>query len=232
MSDQYIPGTEEGSGLEQPTQPEASPPEYLTMDKADQLVKKAVDDALGRQASLYGQGTEKLRTRLEELERQIPYMRDAGVNVDNAAIQTMRNKIIAESLTERPDVQPQASQVAAQQQEAQGIDPGRVNGMAQSILSNMGVTFEQGAPELKMIKTDGSPWDYLETLTSAAAAYKKRTSEKANPEARIPGLVSGTGPSNRAQQINDELVKLYANPSRNMTKIAQLTKELETTFRK
>lgn len=229
MSDQYMPGTEESSGNEQPAQPEASPPEYLTKTEADQLVKKAVDDALGRQASLYGQGTEKLRTRLEELERQIPYMRDAGINVDNTALQAMRNKIITESLTERVSATPQTSQVAAQQPEAQGIDPNRVNGMAQTILSNMGVTFEQGAPELKMIKIDGTPWEYLETLTNAATAYKKRTSseDKANPEARIPGLVGGQGKAKEDWQAEyrKEIAEAQKDPINGVEKSLQVRRK-------
>lgn len=227
MSEQVIDGTVDTSAVEQPPQVDASPVEYLTKVEADQLVRKAVDDALGRQASLYGQGTEKLRTRLEELERQIPYMRDAGINVDNAALQAMRNKIITESLTERASATPQASQVAAQQPEAQGIDPNRVNGMAQTILSNMGVTFEQGAPELKMIKLDGTPWEYLETLTSAATAYKKRTSEKPNPEARMPGMVSGTatGPKDWKAEYSKEILEAQKDPINGVEKSLQVRRK-------
>jgi hypothetical protein len=236
MSDQLVQETVEGEVAEQTTQPEAPTPSYLTREEAEQLMKNAVDEALNRQVGLYTKGTEKLRQRLQSLEEHLQLQKDAGVNIDPAAAERMRSQIISKSLMEDNEMPSQAQKADAQPpQRNDGVDPQlaqRVNSIAKNILQTMGVTFEQGAPELKMINMSGDYVEYLDSLTQAATAWKKRTSDKPNPEARIPGLVSGNTATSREDAINQELEKLYRNPQRNMNEINKLTKELQSIVRK
>ena len=235
MSDQLVQETVESEVAEQTTQPEASPPSYLTRDEAEQLMKNAVDEALNRQVGLYTKGTEKLRQRLQSLEEHLQLQKDAGVNIDPAAAERMRSSIISKSLME-DDTPSQAKKADAQpQQRTDGVDPQlaqRVNSIATNMLQSMGVTFEQNAPELKMLKMNGDYVEYLDSLTQAATAWKKRNSDKPNPEARIPGIVSGNTATDREAAINQELDKMYRNPQKNLTRIAELTKELQSIVRK
>jgi hypothetical protein len=236
MSDQLVQETVEGEVAEQTTQPEAPTPSYLTREEAEQLMKNAVDEALNRQVGLYTKGTEKLRQRLQSLEEHLQLQKDAGVNIDPAAAERMRSQIISKSLMEDNEMPSQAQKADAQPpQRNDGVDPQlaqRVNSIAKNILQTMGVTFEQGAPELKMINMSGDYVEYLDSLTQAATAWKKRTSDKPNPEARIPGLVSGNTATSREDAINAELEKLYRNPQRNMARINTLTQELQSIVRK
>ena len=235
MSDQLVQETVKSEVAEQTTQPEASPPSYLTRDEAEQLMKNAVDEALNRQVGLYTKGTEKLRQRLQSLEEHLQLQKDAGVNIDPAAAERMRSSIISKSLME-DDTPSQAKKADAQpQQRTDGVDPQlaqRVNSIATNMLQSMGVTFEQNAPELKMLKMNGDYVEYLDSLTQAATAWKKRNSDKPNPEARIPGIVSGNTATDREAAINQELDKMYRNPQKNLTRIAELTKELQSIVRK
>ena len=233
MSDQLEQEMVESEVAEQTTEQETSTPSYLTRDEAEQLMKSAVDEALNRQVGLYTKGTEKLRQRLQSLEEHLQLQKDAGINVDPAAAERMRSSIISKSLMEDDDTPSQAKKADAQpQQRTDGIDPQRVNSIATNMLQSMGVTFEQNAPELKMIKTNGDYVEYLDSLTQAATAWKKRNSDKPNPEARIPGIVSGNTATSREAAINQELDKLHRNPQKNLTRIAELTKELQSIVRK
>jgi len=233
MSDQLEQEMVESEVAEQTTEQETSTPSYLTRDEAEQLMKSAVDEALNRQVGLYTKGTEKLRQRLQSLEEHLQLQKDAGINVDPAAAERMRSSIISKSLMEDDETPSQANKADAQpQQRTDGIDPQRVNSIATNMLQSMGVTFEQNAPELKMIKTNGDYVEYLDSLTQAATAWKKRNSDKPNPEARIPGIVSGNTATSREAAINQELEKLHRNPQKNLTRIAELTKELQSIVRK
>lgn len=236
MSDQLVQETVESEVAEQTTQPEASPPSYLTRDEAEQLMKNAVDEALNRQVGLYTKGTEKLRQRLQSLEEHLQLQKDAGVNIDPAAAERMRSSIISKSLMEDDTTPSQAKKADAQpQQRTDGVDPQlaqRVNSIAKNILDTMDVTFETNAPELKMLKMNGDYVEYLDSLTQAATAWKKRNSDKPNPEARIPGIVSGNTATSREAAINQELEKLHRNPGQNLTRIDELTKELQSIVRK
>lgn len=231
MSDQFEGGTVEGQPDVQTDAPETPAPSYLTREEAEQLMKQAVDEALNRQVGLYSKGTEKLRTRLAALEEHVELQRSSGITVNDADVERMRNKILTTSLTEQDD-KPQVAPAAAQQPAVQGLDPQRINTLGRTILENMGVTFTQGDPEIKAIKTNGTPEEYLESLTKAASAWKKRTSESANPETRIPGLVGSGIAGNREAAINQELEKLYRSPRKDMARINELIKELQSIVRK
>lgn len=236
MSDQLVQETVESEVAEQTTEQETSTPSYLTREEAEQLMKNAVDEALNRQVGLYTKGTEKLRQRLQSLEEHLQLQKDAGVNIDPAAAERMRSSIISKSLMEDDEAPSQAKKADAQPpQRPDGPDPQlvqRVNSIATNILQTMGVTFEQGAPELKMLKMNGDYVEYLDSLTQAATAWKKRNSDKPNPESRIPGIVSGNTATSREAAINQELDKLYRNPQQNLTRISELTKELQSIVRK
>jgi hypothetical protein len=233
MSDQLEQEMVESEVAEQTTEQETSTPSYLTRDEAEQLMKNAVDEALNRQVGLYTKGTEKLRQRLQSLEEHLQLQKDAGISIDPAAAERMRSSIISKSLMEDDATPSQAKKADAQpQQRTDGIDLQRVNSIATNMLQSMGVTFEQNAPELKMIKTNGDYVEYLDSLTQAATAWKKRNSDKPNPESRIPGIVSGNTATDREAAINQELDKLYRSPQKNMTRINELTKELQSIVRK
>lgn len=236
MSDQLVQETVESEVAEQTTEQETPTPSYLTREEAEQLMKNAVDEALNRQVGLYTKGTEKLRQRLQSLEEHLQLQKDAGIAIDPAAAERMRSSIISKSLMEDDEAPSQAKKADAQPpQRPDGPDPQlvqRVNSIATNILQTMGVTFEQGAPELKMINMSGDYVEYLDSLTQAATAWKKRNSDKPNPESRIPGIVSGNTATSREAAINQELDKLYRNPQQNLTRISELTKELQSIVRK
>lgn len=227
MSDQLEQVSVEGEVAEQTTERETSAPSYLTREEAESIFQKKVDEALNRQVGLYTKGTEKLRQRLEQLEQHITLQKESGIDVSDADIERMRNKIITKSLMDEP----QPEKAVAQQPRQEGLSPDVVNTIAGNMLKSMGVEFEQGAPELKKIKTNGSPEEYLSSLTLAAAAWKERTSNRPDPETRIPGIVGG-GVSNREAELNSQLDKLNRNPQKNLNEISKLTKELELLVRK
>lgn len=228
MSDQFVQGTTDQQDVEQTSEQEVPAPSYLTKEEAEQLFQKKVDEALSRQVGLYTQGTEKLRQRLAALEDNLQMQRDSGITIDEATADRMRNKIITKTLTEKDEEQSQARSADAQpNSRTDAIDPQRVNGMAAAILQNMGVTFEEGSPEIKMIKMNGSPFEYLESITLAASAWKKRTSEKPNPEARIPGLVGGTGQAKQDWQAEyrKEITEAQKDPISGVEKALQVRRK-------
>lgn len=226
MSDQYVPEMGQEQQVVQPEVTENTTPAYLTRAEAEALVKQGIDEALNRQVGLYTKGTEKLRSRLEELERNIPRMQKAGVTVDNAQIQAMRNDILQESLLETEEA-PQAKQTAAPQPAPQGLDPSTVNQIANSILQSMNVRFDPNAPEVAQIKTNGTAEEYLTSLMQAANAYKQRIAEKPNPEARMPGMVSGTatGPKDWKAEYNKEILEAQKDPINGVEKSLQVRRK-------
>lgn len=233
MSDQYEPGKESEIEEGQPTVEEVSPSQYLTKEEAEKYFKNIEDSVIARQVGIYGSGQQKLLEKLEALEMNIASLREAGVDVSPAAEMKLRDKAYKEALTGNTNKQSQrVEEPVARQEQPQGLDPQRINTLGRTILENMGVTFTQGDPEIKAIKTNGTPEEYLESLTKAASAWKKRTSESANPETRIPGLVGSGIAGNREAAINQELEKLYRSPQKNMARINELTKELQSIVRK
>ncbi len=236
MSDQYEPGKESEIEEGQPTVEEVSPSQYLTKEEAQKYFKNIEDSVIARQVGIYGSGQQKLLEKLEALETNIASLREAGVDVSPAAEMRLRDKAYKEALTSNASKPSQrVEEPVARQEQPQGVDPQlvqRVNSIAANMLQSMGVTFEQNAPELKMIKTNGDYVEYLDSLTQAAIAWKKRNSDKPNPESRIPGIVSGNTATDREAAINQELDKLYRSPQKNMTRINELTKELQSIVRK
>lgn len=227
MSDQLVQETVESEVAEQTTEQETSTPSYLTREEAEQLMKNAVDEALNRQVGLYTKGTEKLRQRLQSLEEHLQLQKDAGVNIDPAAAERMRSQIISKSLMEDDEQPSQAKKADAQpQQRTDGVDPQRVNTIAANILQTMGVQFEQSAPELKMIKTNGDYVEYLDSLTKAATAWKKRNSDKPNPEARIPGIVSGsTSEKDMRAEYDKEIRSAQSDPINGKERALQIRRK-------
>jgi len=179
-------------------------------DKTQDRVKKALDDKM---------------TKLDA------FFRDRGVAPEEQA--AIRQQVRAETLKEEAlrSVSQEPEPAARQPDEAKAV-----NQRVSAYLQEMGVQFQKGDKELEMIVTNGTADQYERSVIKAAAAWLKRqgasSEEKANPEARIPGLVGGAGQVDRASQINEELGKLYANPGRNIQKIAALTKELQSIVRK
>lgn len=228
MSDQIAQGTPSGEVVEQTTELDASPqPQYVTRDEMDQITRKAIDDALGRQVRLYGEGQTKLMSKLDALDANIKSLREAGVDISPVAEMKLRDKAYKEALTSSDTTTPQQVSPVAQQDALQAASPDRVNSMAAAILQNMGVTFEEGSPEIKMIKMNGSPFEYLESITLAASAWKKRTSEKPNPEARIPGLVGGTGQAKQDWQAEyrKEITEAQKDPISGVEKALQVRRK-------
>lgn len=179
-------------------------------DRTQDRVKKALDDKM---------------TKLDA------FFRDRGVAPEEQA--AIRQQVRAETLKE------EALRSVAQEPEPAARQPDEakaVNQRVSTYLQDMGVQFQKGDKELEMIVTNGTAEQYERSVMKAAAAWLKRqgtsSEEKSNPEARIPGLVGGAGQVDRASQINEELGKLYANPGRNIQKIAALTKELQSIVRK
>ena len=179
-------------------------------DRTQDRVKKALDEKM-----------QKLDTFFRER------------NVEPEVQDVIRKQVHAETLKEEAlrSVSQEPEPAARQPDEAKAV-----NQRVSAYLTEMGVQFQKGDKELEMIVTNGTAEQYERSVMKAAAAWLKRqgasSEEKANPEARIPGLVGGAGQVDRASQINEELGKLYANPGRNIQKIAALTKELQSIVRK
>jgi len=179
-------------------------------DRTQDRVKKALDEKM-----------QKLDTFFRER------------NVEPEVQDVIRKQVHAETLKEEAlrSVSQEPEPAARQPDEAKAV-----NQRVSAYLQEMGVQFQKGDKELEMIVTNGTADQYERSVMKAAAAWLKRqgasSEEKANPEARIPGLVGGAGQVDRASQINEELGKLYANPGRNIQKIAALTKELQSIVRK
>lgn len=226
MSDQIVQGTEgetpEAQAEEQPT----TSPAFLTVEQAKELFegyKKSMEDAvMQRQVNLYTQGTEKLRKRLTDLEKTVKIFRDSGVAINESDLNVARNKIITnsfmeEDLPEQPVVQqPQQQQQLKQPEVEHNLRnvEAMVTNFGKSIVDSFGVTFSENDPELEMIKRNGSPEEYLISLVKASMAWTQRNAEQPNPEARIPGMVTGTAPDNDWQKAyKKDIEAAYKNPN-------------------
>ena len=222
MSDQLDQVSVEGEVAEQTTEQETSAPSYLTREEAESLFQKKVDEALTRQVGLYTKGTEKLRQRLEQLEEHIAFQKESGVNVSDADIERMRNKIITKSLMDEP----QPEKAAAQQPKQEGLSPKAINDIGNRMLKSMGVDFKDSDPELKKIKMNGTPEEYLSTLAIAAEAWKERTSNKPDPETRIPGIVSGNASvKNLKADYDKEIKAAHADPINGLERVRQVRRK-------
>lgn len=227
MSDQYEQGKESEIEEGQPAIEEVSPSQYLTKDEAEKYFKNIEDSVIARQVGIYGTGQQKLLEKLEALETNIKSLRDAGVEVTPAAEMKLRDNAYKEALTSGANnVSQRVEQPAAQRDQPQGINPQQVNSIAANLLQTLGVKFSEKDPELKMIKTNGDPMEYLDSLTKAASAWKERNSDKPNPEARIPGLVTGsTSEKDLKAAYDKELKAARADPFNAKEKALQIRRK-------
>ena len=204
-------------------------PQYLTKADLEEFSSRFEKKLSEFGQSISDRTQDRVKKALDEKMTKLDtFFRDRGVAPEEQA--AIRQQVRAETLKEEAlrSVSQEPEPVARQQEQAKAVNQ-RVN----AALEDMGVTFAKGDKEIDMIVSNGTAEQYERSVMKAAAAWLKRNaSEKPNPEARIPGLVGGAGQSDRSAQINEELTKLYKSPGKNMAKIAQLTKELETTFRK
>lgn len=173
--------------LPQPQTPPAEP-KYVTLEDAQKLVTEAVKAAKAEMMSYSDKGREKVSKAVQEVQTAIATLRSQGQAIspeDEAKmIQNASVKAIAQ-----PETPPPAQAAPEPKQAQQTDDP--ILMQAQQILSEIGVQFAEGDPEIAAIKTDGTAWQYLKSIEAAALAKKARLNPTAGTPA--PAVPSGAG---------------------------------------
>lgn len=199
MTDTALPGNTAlpaptgQSAPQQSAQAEAAtqPPQYITRDEAARIAQSAADKAAN---SIRNQ----VQERLKQIEQAYQL---TGQDFTPEAKATARQNVINSILTEEPaEPAPHVSQPSAPAStpaQEQGADTDPVMDAAYQILKAQGVTLDENDPEIKSLKLDGTPGEYLASVTLAAATKKARTSQpppETNPQGVLPagGLLSNS----------------------------------------
>jgi len=196
MSDETLGFSLPDAGQE-PDSNQAAPEAKETPDSITRADLEAYFSRIEKRLSEFGQSiSDKTQDRVkkaldEKMTKLDTFFRERGVAPEEQA--AIRQQVRAETLKEEAlrSVTQEPEPVARQQEEAKAV-----NQRVSTYLSEMGVQFAKGDKELDMIVTNGTAEQYERSIMKAAAAWLKRqstSSEKPNPEARIPGLVSGQG---------------------------------------
>lgn len=204
----------DGSEANQPVgnnqvQPEVQKdPDEVAASEALRRIQQSETD---RQAAVVAKGIKKLR--------------EAGISV--TAEQVLQ--IVSSNLTAI------SGQTSAQQasQPGAGVQPATTNvqgalpddyvvGKAKAIMDAHGVKdFTEADPEFKLVNRETKdPFEFLESVQKASAAYKARQESLGNP-ARIPNLAGGTGahvPSYVNQSATESLDNYFAEFRKNHVK--------------
>lgn len=203
----------DGSEANQPVgnnqvQPVQQDPDEMAASEALRRIQQSETD---RQAAVVAKGIKKLR--------------EAGINV--TAEQVLQ--IVSSNLTTL------SGQTSAQQasQPGAGVQPATTNvqgalpddyvvGKAKAIMDAHGVKdFTEADPEFSMVNRETKdPFEFLESVQKASAAYKARQESLGNP-ARIPTLAGGAGahvPSHANQSATESLNNYFAEFRKNNVK--------------
>lgn len=203
----------DGSETNQPVgnnqvQPVQQDPDEMAASEALRRIQQSETD---RQAAVVAKGIKKLR--------------EAGISV--TAEQVLQ--IVSSNLTSLSGQTsaPMPSQASAGVQPATTNTPGAlpddyVVGKAKAIMDAHGVKdFTEADPEFGMVnRNTKDPFEFLESVQKASAAYKARQESLGNP-ARIPTLAGGAGahvPSYANQSATESLNNYFADFRKNNVK--------------
>lgn len=192
--------------------------EYLTRDEALQLAKDAEEAAFKRAQSLIDKANagvlKKVQGDLKSLEQAIDLQRKAGIQITDAQAETLKQQVINKAFTEvkidEPEPVAPISQPPAQVGEPGDATQDPINAEAQRMAEEMGVALDPNDPEWGIVKTDGTPFQYLSTVQQALQAKKQRTA--VNPQARLTTPTGGapagwTYKPGQGRQLIEEALK-------------------------
>lgn len=217
---------------------ETPQPKYVTEDQIQQLQDNLSNQIERLVQSRTDKAEDRITRRIEEQVRiaQMAYDQVAklGPNVPPEVRQAIAKRVLDEE--------------GYQQIPAQGdVESRRViedtNRKAAEIDTIMGVTLEEGDPELEMLKQT-SPKEYLKSRMAAVTKKAERINQQqpsvqqpvaapaapvkqTGSPARAPVIGAGQALGNRAEEIARKLNELYKNPVKNDKEIKSLLKENE-----
>jgi hypothetical protein len=196
----------------------------ITRAEFEERLRQAEEAGLRRAQNLFEKGNRGIERRVKEeaakVEAAVEYLKSIGNPLTEAQIKAMRAEAVNKAmLPSSPAAQPGGSpQLPAPGEtfEQPALDP--VTQTGQGILRQANVPFD--APELRLIKQDGTPMEYYESCFRAAQAYQQRASgaqpqqqqQGGRPVGRTPTSAgmsgSGTNGSDLETKFQADLAKI------------------------
>lgn len=147
-------------------------PQNLTLEQVTGLVAEAEEKAFRRAQGLFDRRFKKVQETQTQLEKTLALMRENGVEVSPDVANIIQQKAFQAALTEPEQAPVTASQPAQAPGTDDQLDP--VTEMALGFEKRYGVEVAEDDPEARLIKTDGTPDEYIETYLQAIVAKKQR----------------------------------------------------------
>lgn len=169
-------------------------PQNLTLEQVTGLVAEAEEKAFRRAQGLFDRRFKKVQETQTQLENTLKLMRENGVEVSPDVANIIQQKAFQAALTEPEPAPVTASQPAQAPGTDDQLDP--VTEMALGFEKRYGVEVAEDDPEARLIKTDGTPDEYIETYLQAIVAKRQRLQQTTNqPTAglRTPTNLVGAG---------------------------------------
>jgi len=205
-----LPTSEEAVEDTQSIRKAEDKPVGITREDFEQFVNR-IDEKLNRfSQSLTDKTEDRVKKALDSKMKQLDaFFETSSVAPEDQEI--IRKQVRAEVLKEEAFKAVKQEPEPAKRNNAE-VDA--VNRRVNNILSTMGVEFKTGDKELEMIVYDGSAEDYEKSVIKAATQWiVRKNSEKTNPEARIPGIVSGSSSEKDLRaEYNKEIKAAQSNP--------------------
>ena len=218
-----LPESEESAEETQPVREAEDRPVGITREDFEQFVNR-IDDKLNRfSQSLTDRTEDRVKKALDSKMKQL----DAFFETSSVAPEdqeTIRKQVRAEVLKEEAFKAVKQEPEPAKQNNA---EVEAVNRRVTELLDTMGVEFKEGDKELEMIVNSGSAKDYEKSVIKAATQWLvRKNSEKSNPEARIPGIVSGsTSAKDLKTEYNKEIRAAQSDPINGVEKALQVRRK-------
>ena len=174
---------------------ESQQPKYITEDILNERLEDFQRRVQSSRDSALSTFDKRIKSKIENVERDIEAWRKTGVNITPEQEQQRRLNALQEAILENPDAPSPSSQPAnARQQGNQEELVKRINAQAYQISQQAGVQLAENDPELTLLD-QSSPEAYLQSFRNALYQKQLRTGQNAKPpEARVPSMGTATKP--------------------------------------
>jgi hypothetical protein len=206
-------GSSDGGGTpsespETPSQPveesgQESQPQFVTADVLDKKLTEFERKIQSSRDSALSTFDKRIKAKIEQVEKDNEELRKLGVKLTPDQEQQRRLNAMQQAMLENPDAQsssPQPAQ-ATQGQDVEAIRS-EVNARAKQYMDQVGITFEEGDPEL-MLLDHSSPDAYLSSLRMALYQKRVRSGDVQPPsaQARVPSMAQGSTALKKKEQL-------------------------------
>jgi hypothetical protein len=191
-----------------PSQPVEEPGQeaqtkFVTAEILDQKLTEFERKIQSSRDSALSTFDKRVKTKIEQVEKDINSWRKAGVKITPEQEQQRRLEAMQQAMLENPDTQSSSPQPA---QAMQGGDVetirNEVNARAKQYMDQVGIAFEESDPEL-MLLDHSSPDAYLSSLRMALYQKRMRVGEVQAPPAqvRVPSMAQGSTALKKKEQL-------------------------------